>query len=257
MSSRADESGPRCGVAVCHGFSGAPSSVLPWAEGLAARGFDVEVPLLPGHGTDWRDLEGRRWREWAECFEDACARVAARTDLLFVAGLSMGGALALRAAARLDVAGIAVVNPGLGFYDWRVRYLGVIRLVRRTTLPINEPAAPNPAGDEGDYPVTPLAAVHELRLLFRDTARSLPRVTAPLIAFKSDVDPVIPPSSLRRILQTVSSREVDFVPLHKSPHVATRDAEAPLIVERTAEFFARCAASHATRTPGSRSGHNA
>ncbi|WP_334170503.1 alpha/beta hydrolase [Sinomonas sp.] len=257
MSSRADDSEPRCGVAICHGFSGAPSSVLPWAQGLAAHGFDVEVPLLPGHGTTWRDLESRRWREWAECFEEACARVAARNDLLFVAGLSMGGALALRTATRLDVAGIAVVNPGLGFYDWRVRYLGAIRLVRRTTAPIDEPAAPDPVGDEGDYSVTPLAAVHELRLLFREVERSLRRVTAPLIAFKSDVDPVVPPSSIRHILRKVASRELDFVPLHASPHVATRDVEAPLIVARTAEFFARCASGPETRTAGTRSGHNA
>lgn len=227
---------------MCHGFSGSPSSVAPWAEGLAARGFDVEVPLLPGHGTDWHDLEGRRWREWTECFEAACARLAARNDALFVAGLSMGGAIALRAAARLDVAGVAVVNPGLGFYDWRVRYIGAIRHFRRTTAPIVEPAAPEPVGDEGEYDVTPLAAVYELRQLFRAADRALPKVTAPLLAFKSDEDPVVPPSSVARILRRVSSHDVEFVPLHESPHVATRDREAPLIVDRTAEFFERCAA---------------
>ena len=227
---------------MCHGFSGSPSSVAPWAEGLAARGFDVEVPRLPGHGTDWRDLEGRRWREWTDCFEDACARVAARTDVLFLAGLSMGGAIALRAASHLAVAGVAVVNPGLGFYDWRVRYIRAIRLLRRTTAPIDEPDAPEPVGDEGDYSVTPLAAVNELKRLFRATDRALPKVTAPLLAFKSDVDPVVPPASLTRILRRVASRDVEFVPLHGSPHVATRDREVPLIVERTAEFFERCAA---------------
>lgn len=257
MDARPDDGGPRWAVAMCHGFSGVPSSVAPWAEGLAKHGFDVEVPLLPGHGTDWRDLEGRSWTEWAECFEETCRRLAARADLLFVAGLSMGGALALRAASRLDVAGVAVVNPGLGFYDWRVRYLRAIRLMRRTTTPIEEAAAPSPVGDEGDYSLTPLAAVHELRSLFHAVDRSLPKVNAPLIAFKSDVDPVVPPSSMRRILDRVGSREVDFVPLHASPHVATRGIEGPLIIERTAEFFARCAAAPAGPTADARSGHNA
>ncbi|MEA5456868.1 alpha/beta fold hydrolase [Sinomonas sp. JGH33] len=250
MVVHAETPGPRWGVAMCHGFSGTPSSVAPWAEGLAARGFDVEVPLLPGHGTDWEDLESRRWREWADCFEAACERVAARTDFLFVAGLSMGGAIALRAASRLPVAGVAVVNPGLGFYDWRVRYIRAIRLVQRTTDPIDEPDAPAPVGDEGDYTRTPLAAVHELKLLFAAAERSLPRVKAPLIAFKSDVDPVVPPSSIRRILARAGSHEIDFVPLHASAHVATRDVEAPLIVERTAEFFERCAAQSTERAVG-------
>ena len=60
------------GVAICHGFTGSPLSVLPWAEHLAAQGFAVSVPLLPGHGTDWRDLARHRWQDW---YTDLRARV--------------------------------------------------------------------------------------------------------------------------------------------------------------------------------------
>ena len=42
----------RIGIAICHGFTGSPLSILPWAEFLAGRGFAVSVPLLPGHGTE-------------------------------------------------------------------------------------------------------------------------------------------------------------------------------------------------------------
>ena len=37
----------RIGVAICHGFTGSPLSVLPWARHLADQGFAVSVPLLP------------------------------------------------------------------------------------------------------------------------------------------------------------------------------------------------------------------
>ncbi|GAB3286622.1 alpha/beta fold hydrolase [Sinomonas notoginsengisoli] len=254
----------RLGVVLCHGFSGSPSSIQPWAEGLAARGFHIESPLLPGHGTDWRDLEKRRWREWTERFEQACVAISARTDLLFVAGLSMGGAIALHTAARLGTAenrtispghsapgpvvGIAVVNPALGFYDQRVRFIGAYRLFMRTTGPIEEADAPPPMGDEGDYSRTPITAVHELKRLFAATDRALPRVTAPLIVFKSDVDPVVPPSSLRRIMDRARGPVTEVVPLHNSPHVATRGPEAELIVGRTADFFLRCAEQAAPRS---------
>ena len=43
--------GRRVGVLVQHGFTGNPVSMRPWAEDLAARGYAVEMPLLPGHGT--------------------------------------------------------------------------------------------------------------------------------------------------------------------------------------------------------------
>ena len=45
--------------------------------------------------------------------------LAAECDHVFVAGLSMGGALALRIAATRPVAGAVVVNPGLVIDDPR------------------------------------------------------------------------------------------------------------------------------------------
>ena len=68
------------GVAICHGFTGSPLSVLPWAEHLAALGHAVTVPLLPGHGTDWRDLARHRWQDWYQAFESAYLDLAARTE---------------------------------------------------------------------------------------------------------------------------------------------------------------------------------
>ena len=83
-------SNARTGIAICHGFTGSPLSVLPWAEHLAAQGFAVSVPLLPGHGTDWRQLALSDWHDWHGTFEAAYLELAARTDDCFVAGLSMG-----------------------------------------------------------------------------------------------------------------------------------------------------------------------
>ena len=46
----------RTGVLLCHGFSGSPQSMRPWAEHLEADGFRVTLPRLPGHGTTWQEL---------------------------------------------------------------------------------------------------------------------------------------------------------------------------------------------------------
>ena len=48
---------------------------------------------------------------------------------MVVAGLSMGGALALRLAALRPVAGVAVVNPGLTVADPRARYARFLKYV--------------------------------------------------------------------------------------------------------------------------------
>ena len=51
------EGGP-VGLWLQHGFSGCPASMRPMAAWLTERGFTVDAPLLPGHGTAWEDLEG-------------------------------------------------------------------------------------------------------------------------------------------------------------------------------------------------------
>jgi carboxylesterase len=243
------------GVAICHGFTGSPLSVLPWAQHLAGEGFAVSVPLLPGHGTDWRDLARHRWQDWYTAFELAYLDLAAGTRDCFVAGLSMGGTIALHTAARHRVAGVAVVNPGLSFYDRRVRYIGLLKYLQRTTVPVQEQNPTAAPTEDGDYSLTPLAAVHQLSRLFRATARELPRIEAPALVFKSDTDIVVPPSSLELLRRRLGSREVEVVPLRNSGHVATLDVDAPLIFEQSTRFFqqhaaaASAAASRPSATP--------
>lgn len=232
------------GVAVCHGFTGSPLSVLPWADYLASRGYAVTVPLLPGHGTDWRDLARHGWQDWYGAFEDAYLRLADNTRDCFVAGLSMGGTIALRTAARHQVAGVAVVNPGLSFYDRRVRYIGVLKYLQRTTVPLQETESTAAATDDGDYSLTPLRAVHQLRKLFSATLRELPAVKAPALVFKSETDAVVPPSSLALLQGRLGSPDLAVVRLPGSGHVATLDVDAPRIFAQSERFFR----DHATRS---------
>lgn len=230
------------GVAICHGFTGSPLSVLPWAEYLAGKGFAVSVPLLPGHGTTWQDLATRRWQDWYRTFERSYMDLAAATDTCFVAGLSMGGAIALRVAALHDVPGVALVNPGLGFYDRRVKYVGALKYVMRTTTPIVEENPTPVVTENGDYSRTPLKSVHELKKLFGATTRALPQVKAPALVFKSAVDGVIPPSSVATIRRHIEPSRLKVVTLPKSGHVATLDVDAPTIFEESAGFFSQHAA---------------
>jgi carboxylesterase len=227
----------RIGVAICHGFTGSPLSVLPWAEHLAAQGYAVTVPLLPGHGTDWRQLARTRWNEWYDGFETAYLDLAEGTDTCFLAGLSMGGAIALLTASRHPVAGVSVVNPGLSFYDRRIRVIGVLKYFQKTTVPIQEEQPTAAVTEDGDYSRTPLSAVHELKKLFGAAIRGLTAIRAPVQVFKSVTDAVVPPTSLAVLRHRLGEHLTVVVNLASSGHVATLDVDAPEIFTKSSAFF--------------------
>lgn len=225
-------------MAVCHGFTGSPVSMRDWSGHLADTGFAVNMPLLAGHGTTWQDLGRTPWEHWYRDFEAAYLELAGRCDTVYVAGMSMGGALALRVAALHPVAGVALVNPGLTFSDKRAKYSGLLKFALKSVPAIGDDMKLQGVS-EGAYSRTPVAAVHQLSQLFTDTISLLPRVTAPTLVFRSTVDHVVPDSSMDVLLEKIGSTDVQVVSLENSYHVATMDNDAPLIFSQSADFFRR------------------
>ena len=237
FSSEGQGANAATGVLLSHGFTGSPVSLAAWARHLAEQGYAVSLPLLPGHGTTWQELSRTPWEKWYQAYEAAYDELAARSDRVVAAGLSMGGTLALRLAAHRPVAGVAVVNPGLTIDDPRARYAWLLKHVLRS-VPAIANSIKLQGQDEGAYLRTPVGGVHQLMLLFKDTTASLPRIEAPVIVFRSTVDPVVPESSMQALRRHLGA-ELEVFPLENSYHVATMDHDAPLIFDRTDHFVQR------------------
>ncbi|MFD7921763.1 alpha/beta hydrolase [Streptomyces sp. NPDC059740] len=228
------------GVLLCHGFTGSPQSVRPWAEHLADRGMTVSLPLLPGHGTRWEDMQTTTWQDWYAEVDRALRELTERCRHVFVCGLSMGGALALRLAARHGdaVSGVVVVNPAIRVHDAAAPLLPVLRHLVRSVKGITNDVA-RPDAPEIGYDRTPLHAAHSLRRFFQLVDGELPRVTQPLLVMTSPQDHVVPPSDSERVLGRVSSSQVRHVLLERSYHVATLDHDAGKIFADSEAFIAR------------------
>jgi carboxylesterase len=232
----AADAGP-VGVLVCHGFTGSPRTVRPWAEYLAAAGFTVRAPRLPGHGTSWQDLNRTGWADWYGAAERAFAELSGKCERVFVVGLSMGACLAFRLAQtqREAVAGLVVVNPSLA-PDTRLFVLApVLKHVVRS-LPGIAGDIKKPGGDEGGYTRVPIRAAATLPALWKLTAQHLSEVTQPLLVYRSTVDHVVGPASMRVLRAALPSVEVR--PLRDSYHVATLDNDAQEIFTGSVAFIA-------------------
>ncbi|MEU5362799.1 alpha/beta fold hydrolase [Streptomyces sp. NPDC005925] len=234
--------GGEVGVLLCHGFTGCPQSMRPWAEYLAERGLTVSVPLLPGHGTRWEDMQLTGWPDWYAEVDRELRTLRERCTRVFVAGLSMGGALALRLAARHGdaVDGVVVVNPANKVHGLSAYALPVARHLVRTTKGIASDIA-RPGVTEVGYDRVPLHAAHSLRTFFRLVDGELPQVTQPLLLLRSPQDHVVPPADSARVLSRVSSPDVTEILLEQSHHVATLDLDADRIFEESLAFIARIA----------------
>ncbi|MET7762070.1 alpha/beta fold hydrolase [Streptomyces sp. NPDC005336] len=241
--------GGEIGVLVCHGFTGSPQSVRPWADHLAARGLTVSLPLLPGHGTRWQDLAVTGWQDWYAEVDRELRALSERCERVFVCGLSMGGALALRLAAQHGsaISGLALVNPGNKVHDPLAVALPVMRHLVPSVKGIVSDIA-KPGAEESGYHRVPLHAVHSLRRFFRLVDAELPQVTQPLLVMHSRQDHVVPPVDSERILSQVSSRDVSERLLERSYHVATLDHDAEFIFEETDAFITRLTAGREQET---------
>jgi carboxylesterase len=236
--------GGEAGVLLCHGFTGSPQSLRPWAEHLAASGLTVSLPLLPGHGTRWEDMQVTSWQDWYAEVDRELRSLRERCADVFVAGLSMGGTLALRLAAKHGdaVRGVMVVNPANRMHGLAPYALPVARHLVRTTKGIASDIAKEGSAELG-YDRVPLHAAHSLRAFFRLVDGELPQVTQPLLVLRSPQDHVVPPADSARILGRVSSRDVTEILLEQSYHVATLDHDAERIFEESYSFIGRLAPS--------------
>ena len=228
------------GVLLCHGFTGTPQSLQPWARRLADEGLSVRLPLLPGHGTTWQEMNTTTWADWYDAAQRSLDELTSRCRAVVVGGLSMGGALAARLAAErgADVRGLALVNPAFVTDDPRMRALPVIKHLVPSLPGIGSDIA-KPGSTELAYDRTPLKALHSFVRSRTDTVRALPAITQPLLVMHSRVDHVVPPRSSALLISRVSSKDVTEVVLENSYHVATLDNDAPQIFAESADFVAR------------------
>lgn len=218
------------GILLLHGITGSPAAWRPIADHLIADGSAVRVPLLPGHGTRWPDLNRTGWDDWCTAARAELDALRAQHPVVLVAGLSMGGALALElATTTTGVDGLVLVNPSLRVDSPLRAVLPALSRVVPSIAAIGNDIA-RPGEDEVAYPRTPLRAVASMYAGQRRLRHRLWRIIAPTVLCVSGTDHVVGPWSAR-FLRTRLLGRLRTVALRRSHHVATLDHDADIILE--------------------------
>lgn len=235
------------GALLCHGFTGTPATLRPWADYLAEAGLTVSLPLLPGHGTRWQDANRTGWTDWFQEVSRAFDELSGKCSHVFVLGLSMGACLALRLAETKGdaVSGLVLVNPSLA-PDTRLFVLAPLLKHLIGSLPGISDDVKKPGATEGGYKRVPVRAAATLPALWKATATDLGQVQQPVLVFRSTVDHVVGPPSMRVLTSALPQAEIRE--LGNSYHVATLDYDAPEIFAGSLEFIKTNAKDAVTET---------
>lgn len=229
--------GGATGVLLCHGFTGSPQSLRPWAEYLAEAGLSVWLPRLPGHGTTWQEMARTRWEDWYAEVDRAFDELRAKSDEIFVMGLSMGACLALRLAEVRGpaISGLVLVNPSVTA-DTRLFLLApALKFVLPSLKGITSDIKKQQTSELG-YDRIPVKAAATLPGLWKITQSQLSDVTQPVLVYHSTVDHVVGPGSLQVLRKALPAGQLEVRELPDSYHVATLDNDAPTIFAGSLEF---------------------
>jgi carboxylesterase len=241
-----EHAGERVGVLLCHGFTGSPQSLRAWAEFLAQAGLTVSLPRLPGHGTTWQEMNRTRSEDWYAEAARAFEELRAKTDEIFLMGLSMGGCIALRIAELQPAAvrGLVVVNPSLTADTKLFLLAPVMKLLIPSLKGIASDIKKEGAHEVG-YDRVPTKAAATLPRLWRATQAGLDQLSQPVLVYRSTEDHVVGPASLKLLRAAIPTEQLTVRDCGNSYHVATLDNDADAIFAGSLEFV-RANSSHST-----------
>jgi len=226
------------GVLLIHGFTGSPAHMLPLGESLRDAGFSVRGVLLPGHGTAPEDMRGVTWQDWLLCCRQAAREMQARYAYFSVAGLSMGGVLALLLAEEMAVTACISIAAPMKTLN-RFRPLAPLAAPFYPTVHKRTNGA-HPGVDaryDVGYVSFPTGSTHHLSVLMCRARQHLPLIRCPILVVQGRMDEAVTQDSPDIILSGVSSEKKAVLWLDRAPHVCTLSDEAGRIADAARAFL--------------------
>jgi len=225
------------GLLLLHGLTGTPDEVKPISDYLSPRGYSTLGPWLEGHGTSPRDLARTHWQDWASSAWKAYDSLKARCEKIYVAGLSMGGDLALYLAARVPVTGVITLAAPVKVHDFRFNAIGFFRFLQWRTSNLTGGVLDPTAAPHLTYPYVATRNLYELKKLMDKVLEDLPTISAPALVVQGKKDSMVPPFNGELVYQGLGSTAKHLLYLDRSDHVVTLDYDRQILFEKIEKFI--------------------
>lgn len=231
--------GGTTGCLLIHGFSGSPPEMRPMGEYLAEKGLTVLGVRLAGHGVSPEVMASTNWRDWVGSAKEGLQELQARCEMVFVAGLSMGGLITLHLSTHHPLVGVIVMSTPAYVADWRFHVLPLVQpFMRWVTTDIESDLTDPQAHDRlWSYNRLPTSALVSLRQLLHMVRRELNRVRVPALIMQGVCDHHIPHDSAQVIYDALGSTDKEISWWPNSGHAITVDSEREAIWAKAYAFI--------------------
>lgn len=233
------------GVLLLHGFGDTTQSVQALACALHARGYTVRAPLLAGHGRTLAEFAAGDAEAWMTGARVALRALRDRCSQLFLAGQSLGGALAallVSESPELHVRALALLVPYLEMPP-AVRAIAPLSPLLQAAIPyvtthdersIHDAEAR--ARSLSFNATTPHLAGELLALSGRARA-VLPSIAVPTLYLQARSDNRIAPAVAERAFAALGAAEKQLVWLDGCGHVIAADSSRDRVAELVTAWF--------------------
>ncbi|MHA1488827.1 MAG: alpha/beta hydrolase [Promethearchaeota archaeon] len=236
-------------VILIHGYPESPYDVRLLGKYLAANGFHVFGPLLPGFGKDYEYLyKHSNWREWIKEIDNLINTIKKKElQNIFVSGISMGGFITLYTAIHHpEVKAIAPIC-GPVFVKSVLKYIIPLTKIFTKYVTITESEIdvmdPNIQHDpiilklKQKHNKVVLKGVSSELTIMKKVRKNLHRITQPILICQGRNDNTIPLETPKYIYERVSSQDKTIKWYENSGHLLTLDYDKEELFEDIATFF--------------------
>lgn len=207
-----------------HGFPGTPAEMRPIRELVRHSGITIEAPLLPGFGHQISTIANRTRHEWIKTVEESLSRLRLTHRRVILTGFSMGGALAIHAAAGDSPPDhLLLLAPFWQLGErWHQPLWPLVRLLMPEFKPfaranLDDPQVQKdlrrsmPEADLNDSETReairrlaiPVGVIDQLRSLGGEAWKIAPRLSVPITIVQGSRDPIVPPHTTRRLVKRI------------------------------------------------------
>jgi carboxylesterase len=231
-----------------HGFTGTASELRPLVDRIAAEGYAVHVPLMPGHGARADVLQDTTFDAWAAAMRAHAESFAAQHGKIVMLAFSMGTLVAMHIAAEKPpwLAGLVVMGNALELHPYASLPFSIVDRfgftvpdwyfvkVRHADMSDREAAKKITAYDRH-----PLRAAFEVYRAGRRVREEVARIACPTLVLHGARDLVCRPRAAKWLASNIGAKDVTLSFFAKSGHVIAADLERDHVAREVLAFIAR------------------